>query len=376
MRRYDLDWLRVIVFGLLIFYHVGMFFVPWTWHIKNNDLVEGLMYPMMFVNQWRLPILFVISGMGTAFALSKKSGWQFTGERLKRLLIPLLTGILLVVPPQVYLERISSGGFSGSYFNFWPGYAFAGVYPAGNFSWHHLWFLPYLLFFFLVLIPVFLQVRKHPDSIILKGFRKLFSHWWGSFLLIIPLLLWDLLLRPAFPSTHAFWGDWYNMARYSTLFLYGYLCISSGNSFWRSVSGNRHRYLLAGMLSFSIYLFILFVEAKPWHIQALAVLRVVNMWSWIWCILGFASVLLNKPGKYLSYANEAVYPFYILHQTITVAIGFFLMNLQWGFPVKFTVMVAGTFGITFSLYEGIIKRWSLMRLLFGLKNSPSKNKIR
>ena len=60
IRRYDLDWLRVIVFGLLIFYHVGMFFVPWGWHIKNNEIYGWLRYPMLFVNQWRLPILFVI----------------------------------------------------------------------------------------------------------------------------------------------------------------------------------------------------------------------------------------------------------------------------------------------------------------------------
>ncbi|MEM6864355.1 MAG: glucan biosynthesis protein, partial [Bacteroidota bacterium] len=50
-RRYDIDWLRVIVFGLLIFYHVGMFFVPWDWHIKNNIIYDWLRWPMLFLNQ-------------------------------------------------------------------------------------------------------------------------------------------------------------------------------------------------------------------------------------------------------------------------------------------------------------------------------------
>ena len=142
-RRYDIDWLRVLVFGLLIFYHVGMFFVPWGWHIKNNIIYEWPMWPMRFLNQWRLPILFVISGMGTYYALNKRNGWQFAGERIKRLLVPLLFGMAVIVPVQVYAERVVNGQFNGSYFDFWPSQAFEGVYPVGNLSWHHLWFLPF-----------------------------------------------------------------------------------------------------------------------------------------------------------------------------------------------------------------------------------------
>lgn len=163
-RRYDLDWIRVIVFALLIFYHVGMFFVPWGWHIKNNEIYRWLTFPMTFVNQWRLPILFVISGMGTAFALGKRSIGQFILERNYRLAIPLVFGMLMIVPPQVYIERITEGSFSGSYFEFWIGPAFQGVYPEGNLSWHHLWFLPYLLVFSLLLAPVFAAIRARPDN--------------------------------------------------------------------------------------------------------------------------------------------------------------------------------------------------------------------
>src|SRR5690554_6223487 len=140
MRRYELDWLRVFVFSLLILYHTGMFFVPWGWHIKNNIIYEGLVWPMLFVNQWRLPILFVISGMGTYFSIRKRDSGGYALERLGRLGLPLVVGMLLVVPPQVYLERISTGAFRGSFFDFWPRHAFTGSYPDGNLSWHHLWF--------------------------------------------------------------------------------------------------------------------------------------------------------------------------------------------------------------------------------------------
>ncbi len=134
MRRYDLDWLRVIAFALLIFYHVGMFFVPWSWHIKNNETSEWLTLPMWFLNQWRLPLLFVISGMGTYFSLQKRTGGQFMRERVIRLLIPFVFGMLFIIPPQVYIERLANSQFTGSYFDFWPSEAFIGTYPEGNIS--------------------------------------------------------------------------------------------------------------------------------------------------------------------------------------------------------------------------------------------------
>lgn len=72
--------------------------------------------------------------------------------------------MLFIVPPQVYVERLYFGQFTGSYLQFWPAEAFIGSYPEGNISWHHLWFLPYLLIYSVVLSPLFLYIRRHPDN--------------------------------------------------------------------------------------------------------------------------------------------------------------------------------------------------------------------
>ena len=117
-RKYNIDWLRVIVFDLLILYHVGMIFVPWNYHIKNNITSEAFVIPMMFLNQWRLPLLFLISGMGTCYALSYKTGRTFLWQRTLRLLVPIIFGMLVLVPPQVYVERLSQGVKYNSYFDF------------------------------------------------------------------------------------------------------------------------------------------------------------------------------------------------------------------------------------------------------------------
>ncbi len=368
MRRHDLDWLRVLVFGLLIFYHVGMFFVPWDFHIKNNIIYPMVMWPMIFVNQWRLSILFIISGMGTSYALSRRNGWQFVKERTFRLFLPLVVGMTVIVPPQVYFERLANGEFVGSYFDFWPTLALQGVYPQGNLSWHHLWFLPYLLLFSLVLAPLFLYLRNNPQAAILRGAHYLVSHPWSLFGFIVPLYFWEALLEPYYPSTHALIGDWFNIVNYFTLFFVGFLLISVKDSFWKTVTENRRSYLYCGIAGFSILLgrWLLLEDSTVVHFVE-AFVKVFNLWSWIMAIFGYAAVYLNNKSTTLSYANEAVYPFYILHQTITITIGYYLMNLDWGFWPKFSLMVIGTFGISWLIYEFGIRRWKPIRPLFGMK---------
>lgn len=370
IRRYDLDWLRVSVFGLLILYHVGMFFVPWGWHIKNNVIYPELRWPMLFVNQWRLPILFVISGMGTAFALSFRSGGQFRQERLQRLGIPLVFGILMVVPPQVYLERLVSGTFQGSYLDFLRTVAFTqGVYPAGNISWHHLWFLPYLLVYSLLLSPVFIYLRNHPQARVLRTLRRWLTEYpLRMYWFVVPLYLYEALLEPFFPVTHNLVWDWFNFISSATLFLYGFLLISVRDAFWTTVERLRKKALFLGSVCFLAMLGIwLYLEDGMVVHFTEAALKVINMWSWILVLFGYGAKYLNHPSRTVTYANRAVYPFYILHQTITIILGYFLMDMNWGLTPKFTILTLGTFGGAWLLYEGLIKPIPFLHPLFGLK---------
>ena len=373
MRRYDLDWLRVLVFGLLIFYHVGMFFVPWEWHIKNNRVYEWLEVPMLFVNQWPLPILFVISGMGTSYALARRNGRQFITERIKRLFIPLVVGIAFIVPPQVYFERVASGAFSGSFWEFWPVHAFLGVYPEGNFSWHHLWFLPYLLVFSVVLTPLFLYLRQHPNNGLIHWLENQLKKPIGFIWFLIPLFMTQVFLRPFFPATHALIGDWYVLIYYGAFFLYGFVLIMMKEVFWNAVQNHRKLFLSIGISAFSLWMLLIFgFHDQLWSDLLQPLVRVINTWSWILALFGFAAHYLNKRSSVLSYANEAVYPFYILHQTITVLLAFYLRDIQWSFGQKALLLVVGTFVISWLLYEYLIRRMQLLRPLFGLK--PEKRK--
>ena len=368
IRRYDLDWLRVFVFGLLIFYHVGMFFVPWGWHIKNPVTYKNLVWPMLFVNQWRLPILFVISGMGTSFALSFRTSKQFAIERLKRLGIPLVFGMLFIVPPQVYIERLHHGAFEGSYWQYYTTVAFQGVYPVGNISWHHLWFLPYLLLFALVLTPLMIYWRNHPDNSFANWLRKQLARNWGIYWFIIPLYLVEAFMEPFFPTTLALIGDWFTLTNYLLLFFFGFMLIQVKEAFWEALEQVQYKALAIGVISFLLFVYLLHIPDNIYRHFTEALVKVINLWSWILVLFGVAAKWLNRSSPLLSYCNQAVYPFYILHQTITIILGYYFMDWGVGLGIKFTVMSIGTFLGSWVLYEGI-RRITWLRPLFGLKNS-------
>ncbi len=368
MRRHDLDWLRVIVFGLLIFYHVGMFFVPWGFHIKNNIIYDWLVYPMWFLNQWRLPILFVISGMGTYYALQKRTATQFTFERIKRLGLPLVFGMLCIISPQVYFERLAKNQFNGNYFDFWPSELFNGIYPEGNFSWHHSWFLPYLLIFSIILTPLFLYLKNNPNNKFTSWIKRITVKPIGLYAFIVLLYFIEALIEPFFPVTHALIDDWFTFINCITLFFFGFLLISVQNTFWNTVVKYRKYFLITGILSFGIMLFIThqYKDSTIRHFIE-AFLKVTNLWSWILALFGFSAKYLNRKSTILKYANEAVYPFYILHQTIMIIIAYYLIELDWSLVVKSSIMIMGTFVLSWIIYEFVIRRWIYIRPFFGLK---------
>jgi glucans biosynthesis protein C len=371
-RRYDLDWLRVIVFGLLIFYHVGMFFVPWGWHIKNDIIFEWLKWPMAFLNQWRLPILFVISGMGTAYALSFRSGTTFIKERFYRLGIPLVFGMLVIVPPQIYIERLYHGALDVSYLEFYLHHAFTnGPYPSGNISWHHLWFLPYLLVFSIILTPIFLAIRNAKNGKFLAFISsKISKNPYNIFWAIVPLYFYESLLEPFFNVTHNLTSDWFNFISSLTLFFYGFILINVKEVFFQAIDKIKWATLLIGIVAFGMQLLMWFTWEDSITVHFIeALLKVANIWAWIITIFAFSAQYFNRPSRTLSYCNQAVYPFYILHQTITVIIGYFIYDNTWPFVTKFFTMAFGTFAISWILYEFLIRRIRFMWPLFGLKNS-------
>ena len=113
--------------------------------------------------------------------------------------------------------------------------------------------------------------------------------------------------------------------------------------------------------------FYLFPEDNEIFFIIYSILKWTFIVSWLFTILGYGKYLLNKPSKVLSYANESVYPLYILHQTIMIIFGYYIIQYDWNVYLKFIIITMITFGGSFIIYELFIKRFNFMRLLFGMK---------
>ncbi len=368
-RRYDLDWLRVSAFTLLILFHTGMMFNTWDWHVKNPETSVTLEYVMRFLNQWRMPLLFFISGAAVWFAMEKYSTGQFALERLKRLAVPLIFGMFVIIPPQVYYERLFQGREYGSFFDFYRTVLDLRPYPDGNFSWHHLWYIPYILVFSFLMLPAFHYLKAPVGRRRLALVMNRLAEGHRVWLLFLLMAASEICLRPFWPSNNNnLVDDWAQFATTLLIFTLGF-CFASSDSVWPRLEKLRFRTLLLGIVASSL-LYLSWYGDLEMPIAGRAfyqLIRSANIWFWILTALGFASRHLRFNSSVLEYANQAVYPFYILHQTITVVIGYYLVDWAAGIPLKFTVLAAGTFVGSWFLYEFPIRRSNLTRPLFGLK---------
>lgn len=371
-RRHDIDALRALAFGSLILYHLAMFYVAeWDWHIKSAHLADWLQLPMIALNRWRMELLFLISGLALSLLACRRPGaWRLAGQRSRRLLLPLVFGMALVVPIQPYAEALGKGaiqpGFADFLLRYWSGQGF----PADSFggwehgwTWNHLWYLAYLWAYTLLL----LVLRPTLDARWSHHLRQLR----GGALLILPtipfvLLAWSLQGR--FPSTNDLVSDWFMHGIYFTVFLYGYW-LGTDTGLWRELARLRWRSLgwaLALLLPYLTALELLEDDAPLWQLQCVRLLRWSYMWLALCSVLGWAHQHLNRPFRWLPYANEAVYPWYILHQSLIVALGFSLAPFALGPIVEPLLILLGTVGGCALLHHSLIRRSPLLRPLFGL----------
>ncbi len=376
-RRHDLDAIRVLAFGLLIFYHIGMFYVAnWDYHVKSAYQSQTLESLMLLVNHWRLPLLFMISGLAIRFVLAKMSVADFLGRRHVRLLVPLVFGVLVVVPPQLYFEMLQNGDLDISYWRFYQAFfdldhTLFADYQAGilpHMDVNHLWYIRELWTFsiyLLVLLPVL------NSRLLARGLDWLADHGGVIGLLLLPLppLLALGLSVDSDSESH-------RIVQGFMFVLYGYL-LGWHAGLWRQIMRYRRVCLLLALLSYAmIVTFYNLVWLNPavvmpdWAGLPVLLVRTLNTCGWVLAILGYGAVYLNKPGPLLSYLNEAVFPYYILHQTIIIVAGYQLGRLALGPVLEPVLLIIITLLGCGLLHEYLIRRVRWLRPLFGLRWRP------
>ncbi len=368
-RYYDLDWLRVFATLAVFLYHAARPFDDGGWHIKNVQVDPLLDFWTGFLGLWIMPLLFVVSGASIALSLRSRRVGQFARERLTRLLVPLILGIFVLAPPQVYLERIGLGMFRGTFFDFFPHYfdgLYLGIGETGNFAWMglHLWYLLMLFIFSLLLLPLFAWLRNDGPQTVLKRIGAALERPGVIFLAALPLILLAVTLDPEGPGLRAF-GGW-NIFVYMLLLVYGFVVMSGANfekvffryRWWALVIS-----LAAGFVAnqYSNTAFGTLAYAVDHGSEALV------SWGLIVALFGFFYPLRSRSSAFLRYTSELVLPYYMLHQTVIVILGYFILQLDAAPLVKYALILAASFPVIMGLYEVVIRHVNPLRFLFGLK---------
>ncbi|GAA6622428.1 acyltransferase family protein [Scytonema sp. NUACC26] len=376
-RCYEFDWLRVLAVLLLLYFHTAAIFYNGElgeFYIKNDQLSHGMSCFILFVHQWHMQIFFLLSGAGSWFALSFRSANEYVQERFQRLFIPFLFGTGVLVPPMVYYRLLSNPSYQDSYVQFYPQF-FNGIRPHGNFEWGHLWFVIYLFVFSLLALPLFLNLKGAGSHLLAKLLANIEKP--GAILLLaLPLAAIEASLRPRWPGFQNLYDDWANFCLYLLYFIYGYL-IPSNARFGQAIDKHLTIALVLAVSSMLALFGCWETGILPERGYSLGyilyqLLRGFDSWFWIVAVVGLGRRYLNFSSNLLQYASAAAYPFYLLHQTVLVTFGFYVVHWNAGVMEKFWIISTTSLIATIALYELFIRRNNIMRFLFGLKPIDSK----
>jgi glucan biosynthesis protein C len=361
-RNNYLDWLRVLGILTVFVYHSTRFFNMEDWQVKNATWYNWVEVWNRFATTWMLPLIFVISGASLFYAVGKSGAGKFITDKVLRLLVPLVVCDFTHASLQVYLQQFSHGQFSGTYFQFLPRYFF------GDFEWKgmHLWYLLALFLFTLILYPL-MRWLKGGGKRVLAKLGDWFALPGAIYLLVLPSFLVSLVLDPTKPWMELYAG--WPLVIYLWLVLVGFVIVSN-DRLQASFQQLRWLSLPVGLVltGLSIYLIgIGEIAIGTLRFTVGSGLRALGSWCCILAILGFGIQYLTVRKPFLTYANEAVLPFYILHQTVLLSVGFFVV--KWLVPdlLKWVVILLVSFGIIMVLYEYLVRRFNVMRFLFGMK---------
>lgn len=363
MRRKEIDWIRNICILMLFIYHTSAIFTDFgDFYIKTE---KGNLFSDIFILitfSWYMPLLFFLAGASTYFALKKRSDLDYIKERIKKLLIPFIFGIIVIVPPQTYLARLWRGERNINYFShmkrFFTNFSdFMGF--DGKFSPAHLWFILFLFIISIIGILIIKGCRVLGENKILFIIKKVLLSKMGVLIVIAITIMTEIV-----PSIGGK-GLILNLL----MFLLGYVTYSDSDYI---IAISKYRRIFAVMSVCVIILgFGYFISIRDFQLGVIRnlieiILKCLMIVTVIITILGYGIKYLNRENKVLVYLNKACFPVYIMHQTILLVLAFFILPLMLPAWLSILTVIVSSILITFTLYE-IIKRTKYIGILIGMK---------
>ena len=378
-RFYHLDWVRVWGISVVFIYHAARIFDPLFWYgtfeVRNAQTSSLFAVFDFGITFWLMPIFFLIAGASSSFSLSRRTSGQFIYERVKRLLVPFLFYLVVLIPPQLYMESVQAKTFQGSFFSFLPtAFQHIGLDLSNphiiTFPHKHLWFLWYLFFMSVISLPVLRWLSAETGKALIGRLARLAENSKTIFLYFAPLAIIRVALAPTFPK----YQDYDDFVYWTLLVIYGFI-LYSDKRFEEAMAKERWNAFFVGVACYAGFAllgaggrFVALFEHPAHQPQSVLfeIFWCLNAWSWLIFFLSTAKKYFNHASKFLSYANEALLPFYILHKTVILIIAFNMAALPMNLYAKFIVLLILSFAGTMFLYECIVRRVNILRVLSGM----------
>ncbi len=376
-RRYDIDWLRFVgIIGVFFLHTLHFFDAGSEWHLINAQKSVFILVLRVFIDVWAMPLFFLLAGAGTWFALRKRDSKTYVLERAKRLLVPFFTvGVFILLPPQLYFELVTHSNYTGTIWQLIPPTfdgplrfmlvpnLFLNIWPG------HLWFLEFLFEISIMTLPVLLYLRSDAGLRLIDRMAGWTNRWGGILLAFIPLALVRIALAHFWSGEHT----WADLFYFAIFFLLGYI-MPADQRFTESIKKHGWWCLglgfilvcVYGVLALGLGLDVSDTTFSPMYAFFQSTVSLANL-CFVVFMLSLGAKYLNFNNKLLPYATEAVLPFYILHQTIILCVGWYVIRLNWGIWPKFLLISAVSFVLIMATYELLVRRFNVTRFLFGMR---------
>lgn len=358
MRKHYIDNLRWIILLILIPYHTAQAWNVWDEpnyiFFEGNRLISSI---VVFFSPYFMPLLFVLAGISTKYALQKRTSKEYLIERVKRLFIPFLFGTIVFMPIMSYIaDKFNcsySEGFLQHYAVFYTRYTdLTGA--DGGFSVGQFWFLLYLLVISIVSVGVFKLMKK-----VISTIEKSIPFW---FVIILGLPL------PLLSEWLSIGGK--SLVEYTYLFMIGYFVFADEKII--SIA-EKNSWLLFGIgLVATILNVYLFIWADIEYILLNIITKYVSEWIMVIALIGLAKRYLNFNGKVSNYMRERSFLFYTYHFIWIVLFQYLLYAIcgNHTFIIFISTLLLSYF-MTFVCCE-ISIRIPFLCLITGTKYSPNK----
>lgn len=354
-RFHAMDWLRCGAFLLLIWLHTATMFTSEGWHLQFAEL-PGVTTFLAICKPWRMELIFLVSGTALSYSLDRRGPLAFALQSCRRLLPPLMVGVILLIPPVFFFESIATDAPAALIAAYESGIArLAG----GDLTWYIFWYLGYLLAFSIGLSLIWPTIRAAVNRIRVLELGSTGVTFAFLLILGLPFVAIEIVLAPLFPIRRNFVSDIASVASFGCIFMYGLSIFRNSN-----LLGHLARLLPAwAVLAITITVLALVYDGTDRTVADM--LRGAQIWLTVCALVSVAARYFNWKSNRVVWFNSIVFPFYLLHQVAILTCAYALSTFLSGWPLLLATGAAACI-VSIAISSYVIKPVKLLHIWFGI----------